>query len=202
VALGRAIARPFGHGQDGRATRRGRGAWRDTRSYRHATARGRTGMPRHAPGHAVACPYVRFCCYRRVILCSYSSKFSSIPSGKRSRARSWRSSVAIPGEMTLCGRGFVADARVLGVRLRLFYNGRHVAPAAPSPRRGFEGLCYLPRAGKDCRDTATPGCVRRSPSSAWAPKGRTGRSGCITKAARFSLGGTARRTRRTWCPSP
>ena len=75
---------PDAFDRDGRATRRG-------------------GMPRHA--------IVR--CYRRVIPCSYSSKLSSIPSGPRRRARSWRASAAIPGEMTFCGRGFVAQTHAI-----------------------------------------------------------------------------------------
>ena len=60
------------------------------------------------------------------------------------------------------------DARVLGVRLRLFYNERHVAPSTLGGVR-LSVLCHLPRVApaleiskRGRSDTATPGCAGKT----------------------------------------
>ena len=126
------------------------------RSYGHATAcpRARRGVP------------VRFGCSRRFIPCSYGSKSSSIPSGVAHAVLAFVSGASW-GNGVSPALVRSADARVLGVRLRLFYNGRRVAPS-PLGGIGPVVLCHLPRAsmlreriqaGRDGRDTATPGCA-------------------------------------------
>jgi len=72
-------------------------------------------MPRHALGHAVACPYDS-----AAIAASSHASTARNPHRFRAgqRSSSWRSSAALFGEMTYCGRGFEA------------YNGRHLASSA------------------------------------------------------------------------
>jgi hypothetical protein len=123
--------------------------------YGHAPRRSSGILPvsRHGMrsyGHATACPRarrgvpVRFGCSRRFIPCSYGSKSSSIPSGVAHAVLAFVSGASW-GNGVSPALVRSADARVLGVRLRLFYNGRRVAPS-PLGGIGPVVLCHLPRA--------------------------------------------------------